>query len=85
MPIDPICLQVWEPEAGKGVKIAGVPEEAAAIECEMPLEVEEDGQDTGGLLTGEASTSIMVDGKKVRCLNIALMLLTDQLIRSMLH
>lgn len=72
VPIDPITLQVWEPEVGKGVKIAGVPEEAAAIECEMPLEVEEDGQDHGGLLTGEALNSIMVDGKKVRYLSTAL-------------
>ncbi|SCV71213.1 BQ2448_2801 [Microbotryum intermedium] len=65
VPLDPYTLQVWDPEPGKGAKIAGVPEEAAAIECEMPIESTQDGADGSGLVTGRVKDSVSIDGKEI--------------------
>ncbi|KDE06613.1 hypothetical protein MVLG_03109 [Microbotryum lychnidis-dioicae p1A1 Lamole] len=65
VPLDPYTLQIWHPEPGKGVKIAGVPEEVAAIECEMPIEPSQDGANGSGLVTGRVTDTICIDGKEI--------------------
>lgn len=64
VPVDPVTLEVWEPESGEGTVIAGVPGEALGIEIELPIE-EVEGTE-GGLVTGRPRDTITVEGKEVR-------------------
>lgn len=66
VPIDPFTLQAWEPAEGEGCQIAGVPGEAAGIEIEMPLELDEGDGGGGWLVTGRAKDIVEVDGVQVR-------------------
>ncbi|BGP31927.1 hypothetical protein JCM10296v2_003706 [Rhodotorula toruloides] len=60
VPIDPLTLLPWEPEAGQGVEIAGVPgRDEAGIEVEMPLEASEGGG--AGLVTGNSTDVVKLD------------------------
>ena len=60
--INPVTLQCWEPKAGEGCEIAGVPgRDEPGIEVEMPLESED-----GGLPTGRAKDTVKLeDGTEV--------------------
>ncbi|GAA5980267.1 hypothetical protein JCM5350_000892 [Sporobolomyces pararoseus] len=62
VPINPISLQLWEPKAGEGCEIAGVPgRDEPGIEVEMPLESED-----GGLPTGRAKDTVKLeDGTEI--------------------
>lgn len=64
VPIDPLTLQVWEPPAGQGVEIAGVPgRDEPGVMVEMPLDAAS-GQ--GGLVTGNARDVVRLgDGTEV--------------------
>lgn len=64
VPIDALTMKVWDPPVGKGVKIAGVPGEAAGIELEFPIESEV-GAGEGGLMTGRERDVVTIDGKEV--------------------
>ncbi|GAA6015058.1 hypothetical protein JCM11491_001644 [Sporobolomyces phaffii] len=58
VPIHPVSLQIWEPPAGQGCEIAGVPgSDEPGIEIEMPLE----STDGGGLVTGRAKDVVKLD------------------------
>ncbi|BGO93994.1 hypothetical protein NBRC10512_003626 [Rhodotorula toruloides] len=65
VPIDPLTLLPWEPEAGQGVEIAGVPgRDEAGIEVEMPLEASEGG--AAGLVRRNAQDVVKLeDGSEV--------------------
>lgn len=63
VPVDPVTLEVWEPESGEGTVIAGVPGEALGIEIELPIE-EVEGTE-GGLVTGRPRDTITVEGKEI--------------------
>jgi 2-methylaconitate cis-trans-isomerase PrpF len=58
--LDPQTTLVYEPQEGKGARIAGVPGEAAPIEVELPLEME-----GGGTVTGNPRDVVEIDGHKV--------------------
>lgn len=62
VPIDPYSLQLWEPEPGHGVEIAGVPgRDEPGVMVEMPLE--DAGDSPGGLVTGNARDTVrLADG-----------------------
>jgi 2-methylaconitate cis-trans-isomerase PrpF len=59
--VDPLSLQLYEPPAGNGARIAGVPGEAAPVEVELPLET----GGSGGLVTGNPVDVVDIDGHKV--------------------
>lgn len=59
VPLHPTTLEVWEPEAGKGCVIAGVPGEAAGIILELPL------AEGGGLMTGNVQDLVEFEDMKV--------------------
>lgn len=64
VPIDPLTLQVWEPPAGQGVEIAGVPgKDEPGVMVEMPLDA---ASGRGGLVTGSARDTVRLeDGTEV--------------------
>lgn len=64
VPLHPWTLQPWEPPAGQGAQIAGVPGTAAGIEVELPMETGEGGGN--GLVTGRPTDEVEIDGHKVR-------------------
>lgn len=63
VPLDPWTLQLYEPAEGEGVRIAGVPGEAAGVEVEIPIEVGEGSE--GGLPTSNPTDLVEVDGHTV--------------------
>ncbi|GAA6024994.1 hypothetical protein JCM8202_002180 [Rhodotorula sphaerocarpa] len=59
VPLDPLSLQIWEPPAGQGAEVAGVPgRDEPGIMVEMPL----DGSaEKGGLVTGQPRDVVRLD------------------------